>query len=382
VRILYHHRTRGEDAQGIHVRELIRGFRALGHEVDLVALLARNGAESSSSASGEPSDSGRRLPDWLYELLLLAYNVPAFFVLLVRSFRFRPNMIYERYSLFAGAGLLVARLRGIPFLLEVNAPLSIEMKTHGSLRFESLARRMETWICRSATRTIVVTQAMASILEASGVPADRLSVMPNGVDRSRFHPGVDGSAVRARHGLEECFVVGFVGWIRPWHRVDLLLQSAARLGHIEALRIFVVGDGPAVPDLIALARELNVSDRVVFSGAVTQEEIPAHLAAMNVAVQPDVTEYASPIKLFEYLAMGRAVIAPRKANILEVVEDGSTALLYAPGEVSDLTDKIQRLHDDPDLVARLSRAADRLIEERQFHWLGNARKVVEMTRHS
>jgi glycosyltransferase involved in cell wall biosynthesis len=314
---------------------------------------------------------------------VLGYNVPAFFVLLARATRFRPDLIYERYSLFAGAGYLVARLRRVPFILEVNAPLSLEMSTYESLAFESLARRMETWICRSATKTIVVTRAMARILEASGVPADHLLVMPNGVDRARFHSGLDGSGVRERHGLSESYVVGFVGWIRPWHGVDLLLRAAARLAaEIPTLRVLIVGDGPALPELRALAEELRLSERVVFTGAVPAEDIPVHVAAMDVAVQPNVTDYASPIKLFEYLAVGRAVMAPRKENILEVVEEGKTALLYTPGDVADMSANLRRLHDDPELRARLGRAGHQLIEEREYHWLGNARKVVEIVRRA
>jgi glycosyltransferase involved in cell wall biosynthesis len=108
--------------------------------------------------------------------------------------------------------------------------------------------------------------------------------------------------------------------------------------------------------------------------------VPAYIAAMDVAVQPDVNEYASPIKLFEYLATGRAVLAPRKANILEVVEDGVTARLFTPGDAEDLGAAIVRLHADAELRDRLGRAGAELIDARQFHWVGNARRVVELAR--
>jgi glycosyltransferase involved in cell wall biosynthesis len=165
--------------------------------------------------------------------------------------------------------------------------------------------------------------------------------------------------------------------------VDLLLRAAARLAaEIPALRVLIVGDGPALPELRALAEELRLSERVVFTGAVPAEDIPVHVAAMDVAVQPNVTDYASPIKLFEYLAVGRAVVAPRKENILEVVEEGKTALLYSPGDVADMSANLRRLHEDPGLRARLGRSGHQLIEEREYHWLGNARKVVEIVRRA
>lgn len=378
MRFLYHHRTRGQDAQGIHIRELTSALRRLGHEVVMVALLAtRHTGGSPAKSTAEPSS----LPHWLYELAALGYNVPAFVVLLWRSARFRPDVIYERYSLFAGAGLIVARILRIPFFLEVNSPLSLEMRTYETLTFERLARRMEIWVCSNATRTIVVTGVMKRMLTELGVPAEKFLVMPNGVDERAFHDAVDGAAVVEHHGLQRAFVVGFVGWIRPWHGVDTLLRAAAKLTRvIPTLKLLIVGDGPAVPALHELAREIGIEETVVFVGSVEASEIPAHIAAMDVAVQPNVTEYASPIKLFEYLAIGRAVVAPDKPNIREVVEDGETALIYTAGNPEELAERIQQLFLEPELRARLGAAAAKLVEKRNYSWLGNAERLVESVR--
>jgi glycosyltransferase involved in cell wall biosynthesis len=382
VRILYHHRTRGEDAQGIHIRALVEGFTALGHQVRLVGpprlRAAAGGGESGAKTAGV-SLLGRPIPGWAYELLALAYNVPAFLLLCAAMLRRRPDFLYERYALFGVAGRLASALFRVPFVLEVNAPLSLEMERESGLTFRRLAQAMEDWLLRNATRTIVVSGAMADILAGRGTPRDKLVVMPNGVDGEAFNPAVDGSAVRRRLGWEDAFVVGFVGWVRPWHGVDGLVTAAARLRDaIPELRLLIVGDGPAVPDLRAQAEAAGITDRVCITGAVARDQVPAHLAAMDVAVQPDVTEYASPIKLFEYLATGRAVIAPRKPNITEVVTDGEQALLFAPGSVDELAEAIQRLHADAGLRRRLAAEAERLVAERDYHWAGNARRVTEL----
>lgn len=392
MKILYHHRTRGEDAQGIHIRSLCNAFRELGHEVHMVAPLQRGSAATgtpdvASAAPGtqageaetdaRPTLKGVPIPFWFYELLSLAYNGPAFVLLLWAVLRHRPAFIYERYSLFSFAGRLVAWLTRRPLVLEVNAPLSLELQTHGDLVLRRLAQRIEDWLCRRATRTIVVTQAMADIFAARGVPPERLMVMPNGVDGARFNPQVDGQAVRARYVSEDAVVVGFVGWIRPWHGVDGLIHACAALRETHpGLHLLIVGDGPAVPGLKRLVEDLELTTRVHFTGPVARDAIPAHIAALDVAVQPDVTDYASPIKLFEYLAVGRAVVAPDKPNIREVVQHEHSALLFPPRDWGGLAEQLGHLLEDASIRERLGQQAAALVEERGYTWQANARHVI------
>ncbi|WP_019625782.1 glycosyltransferase family 4 protein [Thioalkalivibrio sp. ALJT] len=386
MKILYHHRTRGEDAQGIHIRALCTAFRELGHEVHMVAPLQRR-AEASPAATPAGADADDRdarptlkgvpIPFWFYELLSLAYNGPAFVLLLWAVLRHRPAFIYERYSLFSFAGRLVAWLTRRPLVLEVNAPLSLELQTHGDLVLRRLAQRIEDWLCRRATRTIVVTQAMADIFAARGVPRERLMVMPNGVDGARFNPQVDGHSVRQRYVPAQARVVGFVGWIRPWHGVDGLIHACAALAPAYPdLHLLIVGDGPALPGLRKLAADLDLVERIHFTGAVERDAIPAHIAALDIAVQPDVTDYASPIKLFEYLALGRAVVAPDKPNIREVVDHDRSALLFPARDWDALAERLSNLLADDAARIRLGRRAAALVEEGGYTWQANARHVI------
>jgi len=389
LRILYHHRTRGEDAQGIHIRALCQAWAADGHQVRVVAPRPEpqgEGKRAPARPHGQADDArptlfGRAVPYWLYELLALGYNLPAFLRLLAVALRTRPDFIYERYALFNVAGLAVARLTATPLVLEVNAPLSLELRTHGDLTFRRLAEAIERWLCRSATRTLVVSEAMAEVLAGLGVPRTQLEVMPNGVDSRRFHPGVHAGDIRARHGiLESAPLIGFVGWIRPWHGVDRLIDAVAALREEQPdLALLVVGDGPAVPALQRQVEALGLGQAVHFTGPVPAENVPQHIAAVDIAVQPDVTGYASPIKLFEYLALGRAVVAPDRANIREVVTDGVNAVLVTPGETASLTEALRGLVTDGERRRGLAAAAAALIDERGYTWQRNARRVIELT---
>lgn len=388
MRVLYHHRTRADDAQGIHIAALCDALRELGHEVDLVALVRRARPRPAAAASGT-ENSGREgaslfglpVPAWFYELLALAYNIPGFFMLAAAVLRRRPDLIYERYALFTLCGRWVARVFGLPFVLEVNAPLSLELSRHGGLAFARLARRLETWLLSSSTRTVVVSQAMADLFVRQGVPARKMVVMPNGVREAQFNPRIDGRPVRARLGLANACVVGFVGWMRPWHGVEQLIDAVAELRpRCPDLRLLLVGGGPALPGLRQQVERLGLGETVLFTGALAVDQVPAHIAAMDVVVQPDVTDYASPIKLFEYLAVGRAVLAPAKPNILEIVTDEQTALTFPPGDRPALVAALARLYGDPALRTRLGAAGAALIDQRGYHWRCNAQRVIDLVR--
>jgi len=381
MRILYHHRTRAEDAQGVHIRALCQAFRDLGHQVRVIAPPRRPGPDQGPGVGQGRAASlfGRAVPQWVYEGLALAYNGPAFLVLVAAILWQRPALVYERYALFNVAGRLAAGLLRVPFVLEVNAPLSLEMQREGQLVFRRLAQRLEDWLFAHTTRTLVVSGAMGDILAERGVPRERLMVMPNGVDRAAFHPGVDGIGQRHTLGLADRFVVGFVGWVRPWHGVDRLLEAAARLRDtIPELTVLIVGGGPAIPALQRQALALGLAERVRFTGPVAQARVPGYLAAMDVAVQPDVTEYASPIKLFEYLAMGKAVVAPNRANIAEVVSHGREALLFEPGDADELAGRLRALWADPGRRRAMAERAAALVAERGFTWEANAARVAAL----
>lgn len=382
MKVLYHHRTRGEDAQGIHINALCEAFRELGHEVKIVALTAK-GNEKNQNTNNKPirqshSILNLKIPHWFYEILAILYNIPAIFFIIISVLRFKPDFIYERYSLFTVSGLCIAKLFKLPFILEMNAPLSLEMKLYESLSFKKLAKWYEDWMCYKSTKTVVVSAAMRDIFLQQGFPVQKFSVIPNGVDPKYFHPKVKGNTIRKSLNLKNEFVVGFVGWMRKWHGIHFLVDAIAILQNkIPSLRLLLVGDGPAVAELKTRSKKLGVAEKIIFIGPVTKNLVPNYIAAMDVAVQPDVTAYASPIKLFEYLAMGKAIIAPRKQNIVEILEDGKHALLYSSQNEKELADKIETLYLDSELKNSLSVEAVKLVKEKGFYWQSNAKRIIK-----
>lgn len=381
MRILYHHRTQAEDGQAVHIRALIGAFRALGHTVEEFSLVRRaSPGPAAAAAPGRFAWIGK-VPRFARELMEYGYSAYARRPLVGAGRDFRPDFLYERYAFGNTAGLAAARDLRVPLVLEVNSPMVLELGKTRGLSFPGLARRVERDLFRRADRVCVVTGVLRDMLLEMGVPEERLLVTQNGVELARYaYPERAEARRRARAELaleavaEGELVLGFVGFYRDWHRLDVVLgaMAARELAHT---RLVLVGEGPARPALEAEAARLGLSARVHFAGPRPHGAIPALLPAFDVALVPAINPYASPLKLFEYMAAALPVIAPDQPNLREVLTDGVDALLVQSGAVEPMRAALLRL-SEPALAAHLGAAARATLERCDHTWEGNARRVV------
>jgi glycosyltransferase involved in cell wall biosynthesis len=369
LRILYSHRIQSRDGQSVHLEEMVAAFRALGHEVVVVGPRLYRRAELGGE-SRLVAVVRARLPPWIGTLAELAYNLPAFWRLHRAARRFQPELIYERYNLFYLGGAWLARRSGVKLFLEVNAPLVEERRRFGPLGLPGLARRLEGSVWRSADKVLAVTGVLKRIIQRAGVPAHRIEVVPNGISPTAF---ADAPRPAARH---QRTVLGFVGFVREWHGLDSVIGAMAEARETTPVDLVVVGDGPACAELEAQAAGLGLADRVHFTGLRPREQIPGLVAGFDIALQPRAVEYASPLKVFEYMAAGRAIVAPDQANIREILTHGETGLLFDPARPGAMWQAIVRLAGDAALRQRLGEAAAAEIARRDYTWTGNARRVV------
>jgi glycosyltransferase involved in cell wall biosynthesis len=389
MRVLYHHRTASKDGQAVHIEEMIAALRAEGHDVRVVA-------PGEGGGTDQPDQRGRMggkvgwvhrlkalLPRALYEGLELGYNLLAYRRLLSAARDFRPDVIYERYNLFLLAGLMVKRRLGIPLLLEVNAPLVHERSRHsGGLSLQRLARWAEGVAWRGADQVLPVTQVLAGHVAARGVARQRIVVIPNGIDPRHFETAPAPAVAKASLGLQGRLVLGFTGFVRDWHGVDRVVNWMASADAPGDVHLLVVGDGPVREALEAQAASLGLAARVSFTGVIDRERVPAHVAAFDVALQPAVTAYASPLKLMEYLVMGKAIVAPATPNLCEVLTDGENALLFDEGDPRGLESALTRLCSQAGLRARLAAGAQATIERLSLTWRSNARRAMALLERS
>lgn len=300
----------------------------------------------------------------------------------------RPAFIYQRACGNNYAGLSLARRFGVPFVLEYNGSESWVSRNWGERRrYEAITDRVENLNLRAADLVVVVSKALRDELLERGVDAERILVNPNGVDPEMYSPEVDGSQVRARRGLEGKFVFGFIGTFGRWHGAEVLVDALGKLladrpELREKCRLLLIGDGGQMPAVVERIESLGLREQVVLTGLVPQQEGPAHLAACDVLVSPHVPNpdgspfFGSPTKLFEYMAMGRGIVASQLDQLAEVLAHDETAWLVKPGNAASLAAGMAALHDDPARRDRLGAAARR--EALNHHtWRKHTERIVD-----
>jgi len=394
----------GRKGAAVHVRELASALDRAGHRVTLVAQMLNKSPWEPPAALDIPVLQVRPAPaasaavqalKEFNELLGLENSLPGELrrILYNRELaedlkrRFEndpPDFIYERASLYATAGISVARAFGVPLVLEVNAPLAAEQTAYRATGFGELAAQGERWMLNNADAVLAVSAELRKHILSLDTAPGSVHVLPNGVNAALFHPGKADPAVRRRLKLDGGAVLGFVGGLRPWHGVEILPELLSRLSKRHPrLRLVIAGDGQLRRELESEFHRHGLAQRVTFTGLLPHGEIPAVIRQFDIALAPyplhDHDFYFSPLKLFEYLACGVPVVAPRLGQIAEVVSDGKTGLLYPAGDLDALVRNCERLLAKPGLRATLGKAGARLVR-REFTWDKNAQRVVDLAR--
>jgi len=378
MKILYHHRTASKDGQAVHIEEMIAALRSQGHEVRVVAPVVGEQGKMGGKV-GWVHKLKDALPKAVYELLELSYSVLAYRQLKAAAEEFKPDFIYERYNLFLLAGSMLRRRLGIPLLLEVNSPLVWERSRHsGGLALKSLAKWAEGLVWRSADYVLPVTRVLSGYVRDYGVPDARICVIPNGINEPHFKSAPSQEMAKRQLALEGKFVLGFTGFVREWHGVDRVIRWMATEHAPSNAFLLMVGDGPVRASLEALASELNIAERIRFTGVVDRSIVPEHVAAFDIALQPAVTAYASPLKMMEYLVLGKAIVAPMEPNLMEILVDQENALLFDGGQSDGLEKALTQLCNDAELRGKLAAGAKATISRKNLTWDGNAQTVVKL----
>jgi glycosyltransferase involved in cell wall biosynthesis len=347
----------GTKGASVHLAEMVRALAAQGAEVLLIAADVAHGAP--------PSPPGVRL-----ELLpgpgkdagvveRLAAEPVRTGYLVRRLERFGAEALYERIALHSAAGSAAASAVGIPHLVELNAPLPEEAARYRRLEEGPAALQLEGTVLRNAELVLPVSGPLAAYARARG--ARRLKLCPNAVSLDRF------GTCAAHHGDAPLAV--FAGGLRSWHGVETLAEAWRLLGP-TAPPLLVVGDGPGRATLDEVCARVT--------GWVPHEEVPGLLARAQIGMAPyaaDAPPYFSPLKLFDYLAAGLAVVAAELPGVTEIV-DSSSAVLVPPDDSRALAAAVAELAADPARRARLGAEGRRLVVSRHT-WARRARDVLQ-----
>lgn len=339
------------------MEEVATGLADRGHEMHVVAL---SGGERPSAFELHPSPM-------LGKHRMLRWTAQRGVGKIIDRIGF--DAVMERYYNFAGEGVHAAHKRGIPSLLEINAPLK---EYPGSLKSRldrlALVRPMEKLRDLMCARASALVTPLPSIVP-DDVPAEKVHQVHWGANVERFQPDVEKKPLPLPPGRP---VVVFSGSFRPWHGADVLVRCAARLP--DAFFLFI-GDGPSHAETLALADELGVRERVHFTGAVPYDDVPGYLKWAVVGVAPYQPSrlgqmrlgfFWSPLKIFEYMAMGLPVVSLDVPPLRDVV-GASEGTLVPEGDVDGMVEAIRALIEDRDDARAKGRSArERVV--REFSW--------------
>ncbi len=267
-----------------------------------------------------------------FKLASLASNLIFYYKINKLLMHERVHLIYQRYSMLSFIGVWLSRKYKLPLVLEFNGSevWVDENWSHRNVRMKWLLRIVENYNLRCAHKIVVVSQALKDQLVKQGFAADKIEINLNGVDIEAFAPArlyKYRKRVRKELHVEEKFVIGFSGTFGPWHGIDVLAYIIPKIvRNYDRAHFLMMGDGPLKNMLMTTVRENSLYSRVTFLGMLHTDEMPYYLAACDAFICPTQPNkdgsrfFGSPTKLFEYMAMGRPIVASDLEQLAEVLD--------------------------------------------------------------
>ncbi|MCX7929254.1 MAG: glycosyltransferase family 4 protein [Chlorobi bacterium] len=341
-------------------RGIVEGLTACGIEVEVVTSCPAPEHDSVPVHTIPYSRLMMNLP----EVFSIAHNGRVVRRIVPVLEQFNPDVIYQRHSSHNITGAMILRRYGVPYILQFDGS-EVWMKTHWSKTYmPGLLGIAERIALGCADLVTVVSEPMRQMAIEAGANPARVVVIPNGVNTDRFSPDVMPYGVRQQRGWHDAVVVGFVGTFDAWHGADVLAEALVlAIERQPQVRGVFVGDGGMLGRVVEIVHRGGIAQSVAFVGRIPHQCVPAYLAECDILAvptlpNPDGSEFfGSPTKLFEYMAMGKAIVATPLGQVAEVIGDGQTGMWCKPGDAVSLANAILMLADNAELRQRLGQAA-------------------------
>nr|WP_245349365.1 glycosyltransferase [Brachybacterium fresconis] len=292
----------------------------------------------------------------------------------------RPAIIHAASNHWNGlTAVKTARQLGIPSIYEVRGLWEVTRGSRNpewaqSNMFKYIAR-MEADAAKGATRVFAITEALRDEMISRGVDGDKINIVPNGVDTSRFTPIPKDEELASQLGVAGKTVIGYVGSVLDYEGIELMLEAAEVMNRTrEDFHVLIVGDGAELERFQNYVEEHELEHVVTFTGRVPHEDVERYYSLIDITPFPrlslPVCEMVSPLKPFEAMAMGKAVVSSDVAALKEIVTPGVNGYLHEKGSTESLIEQLTRLLDDPEHTRLIgAQARDWVVENRDWKLL-------------
>ncbi len=365
----------GHKGASVHVHKMTQALVELGAEVTIYATSIQGEAPKGVRVFHIPLEGITKGPTGDANRIAGAYRFEQEVGRALENDKI--DLIYERLSLFFEGGASLAKKFKVPRIVEVNAPVTAERIAHFGLSCQQEGFDKEAAAITGAD-VVAVSQPLAQYAFSLG--AKSATVIPNGADIKALGDQIkkeDVFQLKSQLGLNDNLVVGFLGSLKPWHGVEVLLEAASLASKQIPLNVLIVGQGPMRQKLEDLTLQFPSSIKVYFTGAVDMEAVGNYLALMDISVAsflPQKEFYFSPLKIIESMAAQVPVIASNYQSISDLVQDG--ALLVTPGQVQELCESIKLLAKDKNLRILLAKKGSEIASKHS--WINVASQVLKL----
>ncbi len=361
-------------------RGLLDAFVKLGHRTTFASSGPMNLPDETEFHLIEYSKLLRNLP----EILTFPYNESSLKSVLKIIEKNRPDFFYLHHHDFHYGGAKIKEKTGLPFILHFDSIEYWVKKNWGKLYFGNLLKWCEQIEVAQADAIVTISDVLKKqACEFYNIPPEKVYPVPNGVDTSKFHPDTDGTEIRKKYALEGKYVVGYSGTFNAYHGVDLIAAAAKNImSKIPNSVVFFIGDGALREKVEEILKQDGIRNNVVITGLVPFNEVPKHIAACDLMVSPIIHNhkdefFGTPIKHYEYKAMGKPIIASNIGTLKDIFEHCINSYVIEPNSVDAIVDSVYELYSNPDLASKIAKTA-RIDAEQKHSWEVNAKKIIEI----
>ncbi|MDF9407894.1 glycosyltransferase family 4 protein [Pelotomaculum isophthalicicum JI] len=374
--ILFTYVLVGRGGDAVQVNAFVEGFKNLGCQVVLTGPSPIKPYEFGS-AEGKLRNVARRLPWWAKDIIEAALGLVTIRRAKNSIKKKKFDLIFHRAGIYDFAGCLLKKKNALPLIVHLDAPFPIEREYKGERYFKFFHKAAMKNIGKHADLVVTMSEQAKGYFVNLGIPEQRILVLPNGISHKRLQRGIALAAEHKPFFNEKKITLGFLGNLSRWHKVDLLLEAVKLLIEKQTHKYYlvVVGKGEEYEKLKEKTDVLGISGYVEWVGHLPPGQAFEEIAKFDIAILPHTLTTGAPMKLFEYAALARPVVAPDLENINSLFCKDTEICLFDPGNVCDMVRAIELISSKKELALTMGVKMQERVKS--YTWESIIKKILD-----